>query len=166
MTTIWALALHGGAGAIAERVYQREEEHMAGLLDQGAAMLARGESALDVVTAMAEALEACGLHLAGKGASPNSAGLVELDASVMDGATRKAGAVASLRGFLSPIGVARAVMERTPHVLFVGAGAEAFAREHGFARVDDPHTYYTPATMRADFDSSATAARTPPAWSK
>lgn len=145
MTSTWALALHGGAGAIAQRLYQREEAHMAELLEQGAAMLARGESALDVVTAMAEALEACGLHLAGKGASPNTAGVVELDASVMDGAMRRAGAVAALVGFVSPVRVARGVMEKTPHVLLVGEGGAAFARDQGFERVDDPASYYTPA---------------------
>ncbi len=147
--SIWALALHGGAGAIAERVYKREEEHMAALLDEGASMLARGDSALDVVTAMAEALEACGLHQAGKGAAPNSAGDVELDASVMDGPTRAAGAVAALRGFLSPVRVARGVMEKSSHVLLVGAGAERFAAQHGFARVEDPNSYYTPAASGA-----------------
>jgi beta-aspartyl-peptidase (threonine type) len=145
MTTIWALALHGGAGAIAQRVYQREEAHMAELLDRGAAMLARGESALDVVTVMAEALEACGLHLAGKGAAPNAAGVVELDASIMDGPTRKAGAVAALAGYVSPVRVARGVMEKTPHILLVGGGAAEFARGQDFERVEDPATYYTPA---------------------
>jgi isoaspartyl peptidase/L-asparaginase-like protein (Ntn-hydrolase superfamily) len=141
----WSLALHGGAGAIATRLYQREETHMAELLEQGAAMLARGESALDVVTVMAEALEACGLHQAGKGSAPNADGAVELDASIMDGATRSAGAVAALRGFISPVRVARAVMERTPHVLLAGPGADQFAEAQNFPRVDDPKSYYVTA---------------------
>ena len=142
---IWSLALHGGAGAIAAHLYKQEEAHMAALLEQGAAMLERGESALDVVTQMAEALEACGLHLAGKGSSPNANGVVELDASLMDGATRRAGAVAALSGFVSPVRVARGVMEHTPHVLLTGEGANQFARDRSFEPVRDPATYYTPA---------------------
>lgn len=144
MTATWALALHGGAGAIAERAYKQEEAHMAALLEEGAAMLTRGVSALDVVTAMAEALEASGLHVAGKGAAPNAAGVVELDASIMNGETRAAGAVAGLRGFISPVRAARAVMEHTPHVLLVGEGAAEFAAAQKLARVEDP-SYYTPA---------------------
>jgi L-asparaginase / beta-aspartyl-peptidase len=64
---------------------------------------------------------------------------------VMDGATRSAGAVAALRGYLSPVRVARGVMEKTPHVLLIGYGAAQFAEAKGFAKVDDPKTYYTPA---------------------
>lgn len=141
----WALALHGGAGAIAAHLVAREEAHMGTLLDEGAAMLARGASALDVVTEMAAALEACGLHVAGKGAAPNAEGCVELDASIMDGATRAAGAVAALSGFVSPVRVARGVMEKTTHVLLAGAGAARFAAAHNFERVKDPTSYYTPA---------------------
>ncbi len=141
-SNIWALALHGGAGAMARRTYEREEEHMAGLIDRGAAMLAAGESALDVVTAMVEALESCGLHVAGKGSWPNAEGVYELDASLMDGSNRDAGAVAAIVGYVSPIRIARAVMEETEHVLLAGAGAARFAAERDFARVDDPKAYY------------------------
>jgi len=145
MTQRWALALHGGAGAMKSELYAHEEAHMSDLLAEGARLLEAGESALDVVTAMVEALEACGLHVAGRGAGPNAQGIYELDASIMNGATREAGAVAALVGFQSPVRTARAVMEKTPHVLLAGAGAAAFAAEHGLARVDDPASYYAPA---------------------
>ncbi len=141
----WALALHGGAGAMAREVYQKEEAHMSALLSEGASMLERGQSALDVVTLMAEALEASGLHVAGKGAGPNAVGVYELDAAIMDGRARAAGAVAALEGFVSPIRIARAVMEETPHVMLAGHGAALFAQARGFERVEDPETYYTPA---------------------
>jgi L-asparaginase / beta-aspartyl-peptidase len=143
---IWSLALHGGAGPTRDRAYDKEEAHMAALLDEGAAMLAGGAGALDVVTAMVRALEASGLHIAGKGAAANAEGVWELDAAIMDGAARKAGAVASLVGFESPIVVARAVMEKTPHVLLGAGGAGAFAAKHDFATVGPD--YYTPAATR------------------
>lgn len=148
MTQAWSLALHGGAGPTRARTYEKEEAHMATVLEQGAALLAGGAPAFEVVVALVRALEESGLHIAGKGAAPNAAGHWELDAAVMDGWTRKAGAVAALQGFASPVDVARAVMEKTPHVLLAGEGAIAFAAAHGLARVDDPASYYTPAVAR------------------
>ena len=139
------LVLHGGAGVLAKRGYEREIEHMAGLAKAARERLNAGASALDVAVETVKALEASGLYVAGKGTAPNAAGRYELDASLMQGPGREAGAVSALEGFMSPIEAARAVMERTPHVLLAGAGAAAFAREEGLTPVEDPDSYYTPA---------------------
>lgn len=144
----WALALHGGAGPLRAQSYAQEEAYLAELLQEGARALGAGEAALDVAVRLVAALEECGHHIAGKGAAPNTLGEYELDAAVMDGAVRRAGAVAALRGFRSPIAVARRVMEATPHVLLVGAGAEAFAAQQGCERVADPASYYRPVITR------------------
>ncbi|MEO1038781.1 MAG: isoaspartyl peptidase/L-asparaginase [Pseudomonadota bacterium] len=144
------LVLHGGAGVLAARSHAAELEHMGALAALGRERLTAGASALDVVVEIVRALEASGLYVAGKGSSPNAADRYELDAALMDGARREAGAVSALEGFLSPIDAARAVMERTPHVLLAGAGAAAFAREQGLARVEDPDRYYTPAAAPDD----------------
>ena len=118
-----SLALHGGAGAMKSRDYSREVPHMRGLVEAARDRLSAGASALEVAVETVAALEASGLYVAGRGASPNLSGVYELDAGLMDGATLKAGAVAALTGFQSPIAVARCVMERTPHVMLAGAGA-------------------------------------------
>ena len=141
-TCEWAFALHGGAGAVAGRDYAETEQHLAELAAASRHKLERGGRALNVVEFAVAEMEACGLYVAGRGSAPNSAGYVELDASIMDGASREAGAVAALRDFVSPVGVARAVMEKTPHVMLAGTGAAAFAQREGFAGIADPSAYY------------------------
>ncbi|MCC5996350.1 MAG: isoaspartyl peptidase/L-asparaginase [Oceanicaulis sp.] len=141
-TPVTALVLHGGAGVLADRSYDVEIAHLRNLAEEGRAALAAGADALDVVCDMVRAMEISGLYVAGKGSAPNRAGRYELDAAVMDGRGRRAGAVSALEGFLSPVDAARAVMDHTPHVLLAGAGAAHFAREHGLAAVRDPDGYY------------------------
>ena len=103
-----------------------------GALSSGVRILARGGSALDAVEACARIVEADPADdTVGFGGLPNVLGVVELDASIVDGTTHAAGSVAALTGFLHPITVARAVMERLPHVMLVGDGAARFAREIG-----------------------------------
>ncbi len=144
MSIPYALALHGGAGPIRNSDQSREIANMTAMLEDGRAMLAKGAPAMDVVITVIRGLEEAGLYIAGKGAAPNREGRFELDAAVMDGAARRAGAVCALSGFRSPILAAKAVMENTPHVLLAGAGAKAFCAEMNLQPVDDPQNYYTP----------------------
>ena len=138
----YAFALHGGAGAVAGRDYAVVEDHLRGLTEESQAKLEAGTSALDIVEYAVAEMESSGLYVAGRGSAPNTAGYVELDASIMDGATREAGAVAAVVGVVNPIRVARRIMQVTPHVMLAGNGALAFAREQGFEEVSDPDTYY------------------------
>jgi isoaspartyl peptidase/L-asparaginase-like protein (Ntn-hydrolase superfamily) len=105
-------------------------------LAAGVDLLRAGASALDAVEAAIRVVESDeDNHTVGVGGLPNLLGEVELDASIMDGATRRAGAVAAVSGFPHPISIARAVLERLPqHLLLVGAGAERFADEVGIER--------------------------------
>lgn len=160
------LAIHGGAGTIARRELtpRREKQYRAALLAalrSGYAALDGGGSSLDAVVAAVVVLEDSPLFNAGRGAVFNAAGEHELDAAVMDGATRKAGAVAAVRRVKNPVLAARAVMERTPHVLLAGADADRFARAAGLTMV--PPRYFstrerTRALVRARRDGAAGAA--------
>ncbi len=137
-----AFALHGGAGAKTGRDYSVEIAHMREVATLAREALRANAHALDVSVDTVRRLEDSGLYVAGRGASPNAAGLYELDASVMDGATRRAGAVAALQGFANPVDIARAVMDWTPHVMLAGDGASAFARKQGFVPLADPEAWF------------------------
>ncbi|RZJ97937.1 MAG: isoaspartyl peptidase/L-asparaginase [Brevundimonas sp.] len=145
-----ALILHGGAGARRERNYDAEVAHMREVVEAMKVRLDAGESALDVAVAAVVMLEDSGLYVAGRGASPNLAGAYELDASIMDGATRKAGAVAALQGFRNPVIAARAVMDHTPHVMLAGEGAALFALDQGLEPIADEEAWFTRAGQGED----------------
>ncbi|WKZ86673.1 isoaspartyl peptidase/L-asparaginase [Ralstonia pickettii] len=143
------LAIHGGAGTITRTAMSADKEAayqqaLHDILAAGQRILVDGGSAVDAVTEAVRLLEECPLFNAGKGAVLTSAGTYELDASIMDGATLAAGAVTCVKRLRNPILAARAVMERSEHVLFTSDGAEAFAQAQGLEFVE-PDYYYTEA---------------------
>ena len=145
----WKLMIHGGCGAMRPATVspEQEEEARAGLnaaLDAGEAILAAGGSALDAVEAAARMLEDDPSFNAGRGSVLTVDGVAELDAAIMDGRDRRAGAVAGLRTTRAPISAARAVMEHSPHVLLTYDGADRFATEQGLEQVDN-RWFVTPA---------------------
>jgi len=141
----WGLVLHGGAGTIPkeDRTPEREQAYRAGLaeaLRAGHQVLQDGGASLDAVAAALVVLEDSPLFNAGKGAVFTADGTNTLDASIMDGATLRAGAVAGVTDVKNPILLARLVMEQSPHVMLSGAGAERFAREQGMPSM--PREYF------------------------
>ncbi len=142
---MFGIAIHGGAGTLprAEMTAEREQQYRDGLavaLKIGASILERGGSSLDAVTGSVANLEDNPLFNAGRGAVFTFEGLNELDAAIMDGRTRAAGAVSGVRHIKNPIELARTVMEHSDHVLLCGAGAEDFALSRGFAMM--PRSYF------------------------
>ncbi|MBZ6075800.1 isoaspartyl peptidase/L-asparaginase family protein [Microvirga puerhi] len=143
----FTLAIHGGAGTIlrSKMTPEREAAYHAGLrraLEAGRSVLASDGTALDAVTAAVMALEDEPLFNAGRGAVYTSAGKQEMDAAVMDGRNRAAGAVAGLCGPRNPVLAARAVMEKTDHVFLIGASALEFCRDQGLA-FEEPSYFFT-----------------------
>jgi isoaspartyl peptidase/L-asparaginase-like protein (Ntn-hydrolase superfamily) len=142
------LALHGGAGLSRSVAFAPYRAGLLRALEAGWQVLSRGGRALDAVTAAVVALEDDPLFNAGRGAVYNAAARHELDASIMDGATLRAGAVAAVSRIRNPILAARAVMERSPHVLLAGPGAEAFASREKIA-LAKPGYFHTAARLAA-----------------
>ncbi|KSB91384.1 asparaginase [Caulobacter vibrioides] len=137
----WSLAIHGGAGVInrGSLTPEKDAAYRAGLdaaLKAGSDVLEKGGSSLDAVEAAVKVLEDNPLFNAGKGAVFTADGKNELDASIMDGATLKAGAVAGVTRTRHPISLARAVMEKSPHVMLAREGADRFSVEQGLEQVD------------------------------
>jgi beta-aspartyl-peptidase (threonine type) len=150
------IAVHGGAGTLTRAHLTRRGEglYRAALeaaLDAGNAVLRRGGNALDAVAAAVVAMEDDPLFNAGRGAVYNADGAHELDAAIMDGASLRAGAVCVTRRIRNPVLAARAVMERTPHVMLAGGGADRFASEHGLAMVEPG--YFGTARRRASLEA-------------
>jgi len=155
-TRPFALVIHGGAGVIERDQLSADEEasiraDLDAALEAGHRILANGGSALDAVEAAVVALEESPRFNAGKGSVYNAEGRHELDASLMEGQTRRAGAVAGVETIRNPVRLARAVMEQSPHVMMIGAGAEHFAdTQPQIERV--PNDWFDTDTRRAQLD--------------
>ena len=136
-TASWSIAIHGGAGALSAESIPKHVNGCRVAAEEGAKILRSGGRALDAVQRAVEILESDPCFNAGTGACLTSAGTLELDASLMDGEHLRAGAVTVLPSFYHPIAIARAVLDANGHVLYAGAGAEAFALAHGFVRAPE-----------------------------
>jgi len=138
-TKKYSIAIHGGAGAIPKNVPEHEKNEyidaLTRILKYGNGLLKEGRTALDTVELVVREFEDCPLFNAGKGAVFNNEGKNELDAAIMDGRNRNCGAVTCVTKIKNPISLARLVMEKSPHILLCGEGAEKFAKEHGIKLV-------------------------------
>lgn len=136
----FAIAIHGGAGSNPDKWNQQEKDiRLSGLreaLTHGRDRLQRGDKAIDVVESVVRILEDNPIFNAGRGCVLTATGEHELDASIMDGATRACGAVGGVKTVRNPISLARLVMTQTPHVLLIGQGAEEFADAQKVERAD------------------------------
>src|SRR6266853_6583991 len=155
-----AIAIHGGAGVIdpAKMTPERAASYRAGLaaaLDAGYAILERGGSSVEAVTAAVRTMEDDPQFNAGRGAVLNHEGDAELDAAIMDGNGPRAGAVAGVRHVKNPVELARLVMEKSPHVLLVAEGAEEFALEQGVVLV--PRDYFRTEARIRELDEALKA---------
>lgn len=142
----WAIAIHGGAGVMSrERMSpERQQEytrHLDRALAIGDSILRAGGSATDAVVLVVAYLEDCPLFNAGKGAVFTSQGTIELDASIMEGKSRNAGAIAGVTDIRNPIKAVRLVMDKSEHVMLSGKGASAFAREQGLDMVKNRYFF-------------------------
>lgn len=140
----YALVIHGGAGVMDKKNMTSEMQNeyttvLNQVLHVGDSVLANGGTCLDAIEKSIMIMEDSPLFNAGKGAVFTHEGIVELDASVMDGKTLEAGAIAGVKDIKNPIRVARAVMEKSEHVLLTGSGASQFAKEQGFIPVENSY---------------------------
>jgi L-asparaginase / beta-aspartyl-peptidase len=132
-----SLLVHGGAWAIPDDMVEAHQQGVSNALAIGYALLEDGASAVDAVEAAVTILEDDETFDAGRGSFLTSAGRVQLDALLMDGSNLRAGGVACVERLRNPIQAARLVLDKSPHIYFVGAGAEDFAQQHGMALIDN-----------------------------
>jgi beta-aspartyl-peptidase (threonine type) len=145
-TKAWLIEVHGGAGDILRATTSKEKDAayratLTAAIQAGGKVLDQGGSSLDAVEAAIRLMENSDLFDTGRGAILNAAGYGELDSAIMDGATLQAGSVAAVTRSPHPITLARAVMEKTPHVLLVGAGANAFLHQIGGEEVEPAYLF-------------------------
>ncbi len=153
----FGLVIHGGAGVIERKSLTPEVEAqyrtaLTQAREAGYSVLEKGGTSLDAVIAAIKVLEDSPLFNAGKGAVFNADGFCDLDASVMDGRTQAAGAISGVRRIKNPITLARAVMEKSEHVMLAGEGAERFAQKQGFEFV--PNEYFQTEFRRKQLETA------------